>query len=944
MRIQLALVVGLVVEFGCASDSETFGVSESALLQHTQPTVTLLGTLTDIDARAKCTQHLDTACNQFPALPPDGVYRYCPSCSFDSQGIATCCVPPAGASSGVVSGQREITSKGNFVFIGYPSNGAWPATTNPWPALSVSRLDTSTTPATWLHSAPVLYGIGIRDGWHEDVAIRVDGDDRIHLWGGMHGNQMWYQRSYSLSPTSTWSGLNLIGNVSNTVAREKPTSNKPSGYSYPEAATSPLTGDVFYISRNECEFSNSEIECKPDSVLRNYAQLFHYKRSSGTWTNAGIVFSGNGCNITGSWVSDPVQCQEPWPTVPGETNQAIYVPYLPELVVDSQGQVHIAVVWQSKFSGAGGTRHQGTYVRYDPNSGDFYQADGKNITTRLPLTTKDKDSILQWQPRQLDWGASEMFADMRLSVDVADRPVIGYSFSPDKQLVYDPNSNPPWVYRGPYQQRVATWTGQKWLRTTLADTGYTYSSVTPMSSGGLIRTYFHNVEFSKTFVHQSHYDGQVWDTGRELPFENLTLVPPISSRVVQSVSNRSSNTDAVLTWDAIWNVSFALPSIAPTRVQLNPVADSYVRAVTYANDNYGSATGILVKNYLPTNSNTRMVFLKFNLTGQNLNHVRRARLKMYASCCTTNSPSPQSLYPEALPVTAYGSNGRPNGSVVDDSWEENTITWNNKPTLGNPIVGQVKVGFINREYIWDVTTHVQSAVAGDNLVTIGLFVESNTVNTALEFSSRESPTFKPVLVIDDYPDPPVQQNVALNPTGAAIVRSGAANAGLHFPNSSFPNQNLVVQRLGGDDGLDKRDCAQTTTSVNTMSYLKFSLTSLPSKVNRAVLRVPKLSQSGSPTDLTAYLAPAGAFDSWNPATITWNIAKPCLLSDAIDTTTATPGQAYDEFDVTPYVNKRFDGVNKVLSIALYRTGAPSNTSQMEFSKSLTSGAQLLLTY
>jgi hypothetical protein len=129
-----------------------------------------------------------------------------------------------------------------------------------------------------------------------------------------------------------------------------------------------------------------------------------------------------------------------------------------------------------------------------------------------------------------------------------------------------------------------------------------------------------------------------------------------------------------------------------------------------------------------------------------------------------------------------------------------------------------------------------------------------------------------------------------------------------------------------------------------MSYLKFSLTSLPSKVNRAVLRVPKLSQSGSPTDLTAYLAPAGAFDSWNPATITWNIAKPCLLSDAIDTTTATPGQAYDEFDVTPYVNKRFDGVNKVLSIALYRTGAPSNTSQMEFSKSLTSGAQLLLTY
>ena len=246
------------------------------------------------------------------------------------------------------------------------------------------------------------------------------------MWGGMHHTPMRYLRSATSDVDSEWSELNM-GDVATL------------DYTYPESAVSPVNGDVFHISRADTQ----------------RAELFHYRRTTETWHNVGTVFSGRPGD--------------------GQEGGAPYTVYLPELVVDSAGDVHIVTIWRQL--GPDIQRHQGTYVRYRPSSGRFYKANGADVTSALPITTLDVDPVWQWQPRVLEWSEIEIASDPRITVDAANRPVVGYNYAAANGTPED----------GAFQHRVAAWTGSRWQRATLDGEAGLYGVVNVQAGGGVVR-------------------------------------------------------------------------------------------------------------------------------------------------------------------------------------------------------------------------------------------------------------------------------------------------------------------------------------------------------------------------------------------------------------------------------------------------------------------------
>jgi hypothetical protein len=136
---------------------------------------------------------------------------------------------------------------------------------------------------------------------------------------------------------------------------------------------------------------------------------------------------------------------------------------------------------------------------------------------------------------------------------------------------------------------------------------------------------------------------------------------------------------------------------------LAPAADAYVRDGTYAGINYGSDPSLVVKK-IGSTSYARQAYVKFDLNHVNGANVTSAKLYVYGKVVdgvgTTSN------------VEAHG--------VSDDSWTESGINWNNKPALSS-LQSTVNIDSIANEWReFDVTAYVQSQLAGDKTVTIGL--------------------------------------------------------------------------------------------------------------------------------------------------------------------------------------------------------------------------------
>lgn len=163
-------------------------------------------------------------------------------------------------------------------------------------------------------------------------------------------------------------------------------------------------------------------------------------------------------------------------------------------------------------------------------------------------------------------------------------------------------------------------------------------------------------------------------------------------------------------------------------------ADAFVRNGTYASTNYGSANVLTVKE--GSTDWTRESYLKFDLT--NISGViTNATLKMVPADSNNDISNINYLV-------------KP---VANDSWAENMINWNNRPSVGSTPIDSKPGSFLPIE--WDVTSYAESQRTLDGTMSLNMVASSAFNFAKLDFYSKEgagiNDNLKPVLKVTYSP-------------------------------------------------------------------------------------------------------------------------------------------------------------------------------------------------
>ena len=168
---------------------------------------------------------------------------------------------------------------------------------------------------------------------------------------------------------------------------------------------------------------------------------------------------------------------------------------------------------------------------------------------------------------------------------------------------------------------------------------------------------------------------------------------------------------------------------------LTPNADAFVRDGNYSNTNYGSDPELFVKE--SSSGFNRQSFLKFDVSSLAGQTITSAKLVMEATSGGAD----------------FGSTTIQVKSVVEDSWLESGITWNNKPNSG--VVLDSQLGSL-QGIEWDITTQVGIEVAGDGILSVSVNSASLGGQEFLRFNSKETinQALLPKLIVEYNSSPP----------------------------------------------------------------------------------------------------------------------------------------------------------------------------------------------
>lgn len=159
---------------------------------------------------------------------------------------------------------------------------------------------------------------------------------------------------------------------------------------------------------------------------------------------------------------------------------------------------------------------------------------------------------------------------------------------------------------------------------------------------------------------------------------------------------------------------------------LGALADAHIRNGSYAGANYGSDTSLIVKSSTYSEY-SRRAYLKFSL--DSVKSVKRAILRLYGK-------NTENL--AYINIAAFG--------VINDSWTEKGITWNNAPAALTLSLSSVSVNDQAKYYEFDVTNFVKEQFAGDKIVSF-LIKDTANQNRNIAFKSRQNVNNRPQLVI-----------------------------------------------------------------------------------------------------------------------------------------------------------------------------------------------------
>ncbi len=255
---------------------------------------------------------------------------------------------------------------------------------------------------------------------------------------------------------------------------------------------------------------------------------------------------------------------------------------------------------------------------------------------------------------------------------------------------------------------------------------------------------------------------------------------------------------------ALLTICLLAYAIAPTlaSAQSSVPTDDVLSYSNHPNVNYGSYTALFVQK----GSVTSASYLKFDLgtlpTGVS---VSKATLRLYID---------QVAAPGSFDIFQ-----------LNNSWNENTLTYNNAPALGTSATGNQPVAFtassLNQFVVIDITALVQGWVDG-TIPNNGLALALTTSNGAVAFDSKESiyTSHQPELEVAmagpaGEQGPPGPQG----PEGPQGPQGPQGEPGNLNPGSPYYIHNGTDQQTGANFNIDGNGTAagtlKGTTAVNT---------------------------------------------------------------------------------------------------------------------------------
>jgi glucose/arabinose dehydrogenase len=197
-------------------------------------------------------------------------------------------------------------------------------------------------------------------------------------------------------------------------------------------------------------------------------------------------------------------------------------------------------------------------------------------------------------------------------------------------------------------------------------------------------------------------------------------------------SNNGTATQTISTPNV--NTTYTATYVVSTSNTLTPVADAYVKSGVNANTTFGTTDATQLQSKNTTSADlVRRSYLRFDIS-QASALITTAKLRLFGRKNSTESNN--------IMVSVSG--------VSNLTWNETTITWNNKPALNASVIGTVVVNALptaGQYYEWDVSAYVKAAKqAGATAVS---FCLSNpaTSTSYVFFNSKEASANKPQLIV-----------------------------------------------------------------------------------------------------------------------------------------------------------------------------------------------------
>lgn len=326
-------------------------------------------------------------------------------------------------------------------------------------------------------------------------------------------------------------------------------------------------------------------------------------------------------------------------------------------------------------------------------------------------------------------------------------------------------------------------------------------------------------------------------------------------------------------------VSSVLPSI-----DIVAEDDTFVRGGSYADDNYGNSETLNVANNVDNNWK-REAYFKFDLAPVE-GYIDSAKLYLYAAVT-----DPEFKGTRTFDVYA----------VDDDFWNEDALTWRNKPVLGEHLA-TAEVTSTDTLIEIDITGYVKAQKSKwDNKISLAVVQDGDP--QLLRIRSREHITgnYLPHIKVFYTTDPELD-TAQFTAAEDSYVRGGKY-AGDNYGSASQLN---VANNI--DDEWKRH------------AYFKFDINPVEGFINTAKIYLYAAVTNPEFTGTETFQVYA-VDDDWSEDTINWT-NKPAL-GNYITSAELTSQDQMIEVDITDYVRAQYQAGDSVISVAIVQDGNPN---------------------